>query len=156
MKFFFLAAALFCFQLTYSQDLPNFESITLEKGPDYKAAESSVLAAANYVLSTPVDDNNDSRKKALSFVLRWMMGTPDYSFQIDAEDSKIFKGSDAMLGVYMTALSKYAIENPTNAKDQKLVKDGARDMVIAYCQKAENNLKMTKGLKKVAEQSETR
>jgi hypothetical protein len=154
MKFLWLTLTIFCFQLTYSQDLPNFEAITLDKASDYKPAESSVLTAANYVFSVSVNDDNASRRNALAFIIRWMSGTPDYNFELDETAAKVCKGSDAMMGLYVAAMTKYALEHPANAKDSQLVKDNTIDMLIQYCQKPENNLKMTKGLKKYKEERE--
>ncbi|MBL7697493.1 MAG: hypothetical protein JNK79_05025 [Chitinophagaceae bacterium] len=152
MKIVSLIAALICFQFTYSQTLPNFEEVSLKQASDYKPAEVTVLTAANYILSTPVKEDDLDRKMAFAFILRWMTGTPDYSFEVDETAAKISKGNNEMIGLYMAAMAKYGIENPANAKDKQLVRDNALEMVIDYCKKPENNIKMTKGLKKYAEE----
>jgi hypothetical protein len=151
MKPISLSIALFCFQLSYSQALPNFEEIPLTAATDYKPAENSVLTAANYVFSTPVNEQNADRQKAMAFIIKWMSGTPDYTFELDETAAKITKGSDAMLGQYIAAMTKQVLEDPANAKEKQLVKDKAIDLLIRYCQNAGNNLKMTKGLKKYAD-----
>jgi hypothetical protein len=152
MKFIFLVATIIFSQLSYSQTLPNFEEISLKQPSDYKSAEPNVLTAANYIFSTPVKEDNPDRKMALSFIIRWMSGTPDFNFELGASDTKISKGSPDIFGLQMAAMSKYVIENPANAKDKQLVRDNSLDMVVQYCQKPENNIKMTKALKKYAEE----
>lgn len=152
MKIVFLIAALVSFQLSYSQTLPNIEGIAFKQASDYKPAEPTVLATADYILTTPVKKDNTDRQLAFAFILKWMTGTPDFSFEVDETAVKVSKGSDDMIGLYMAAMAKYGIENPSNAKDKQLVRDNALNMVLAYCQKPENNMKMTKGLKKYAEE----
>ena len=80
-----------------------------------------------------------------------MSGTPDYSFTLDNVATKLTKGNDDLLGLYMAAMTKYCLENPANAKDEKLVKLNSLKTLITYCDNPANNIKMTKPLKKLSE-----
>jgi hypothetical protein len=151
MKKLFALLPLFYFQTSFSQDLPDYDNIKLIEKADYKVAEPAVIKAATYMLSTPYEKNDVNRLKSLQFIMKWMTGTPDYSFALDASVSKLTKGNDDLLGFYLATMTKYCLENPANAKDEKLVKLNAVKMLITYCDNPANNIKMTKQLKKLSE-----
>ncbi|HMF70275.1 MAG TPA: hypothetical protein VK616_02310 [Flavitalea sp.] len=136
---------------SFSQIQTNFDNIKLEQAADYRAADSIALGASTYLLSTPFAEDNIGRLKSLSFVIRWMTGTPDYSFTLDEVAGKIVKGNDNLLGLYMAAMTKYSLENKESSKDQKLVKLNALTSLLNYCEDVNNNVKMTKQLKKLSE-----
>jgi hypothetical protein len=151
-----LIVSLFILSFTYSnaQTLPNFDLIKLEKTADYKPAEPFVLQTTNYLLSTPFKKENTDRNNSLRFISKWMNGTPDYSFTFGDVADKIGKDNYDLIGVYMAALGKYTLENKAAAKDTKVAKLNAITMLLNYCGNKDNNLKMSKQLKKLAEAKE--
>ena len=142
---------LFYLNNSFSQTLPNFDEIKLDQGSDYKAAETSATQAATYILSTPFEKDDLNRLKSLQFIIKWMSGTPDYSFTLDNVASKITKGNDDLLGIYMACMTQYCLENKESAKDAKLVKLNSIKLLLAYCENENNKMKMTKQLKKLSE-----
>ena len=147
--------ALFTFSLLYftsawSQTL-NFDQVKLDKGGDYKVAEPEALKAASYILATPFEKDDLSRLRSLQFIIKWMSGTPDYTFSLDKGATKIIKGNDDMLGLYMACMTKYVLENQSSAKDEKLVKLNSVKLLLDYCENSNNNIKLTKQLKKLSE-----
>jgi hypothetical protein len=80
-----------------------------------------------------------------------MSGTPDYNFTLDEVAGKLIKGNDDLLGLYMAAMAKYSLQNKASAKNVKLVKLNAITILLNYCEDANNNMKMTKQLKKLSE-----
>ena len=137
----------------FAQTPPNFDLIKLEHTNDYKTAAPFALQTANYLLSTPmpVKADNPDRTKSLQFIYKWMTGTPDFSFRLDEAANTICKGSNELMGIYMASMVKYSLENRAAAKDPKLVKLNSLTSTIAYCEKKENNVKMSKPLKKMLE-----
>lgn len=142
---------LFYSNYQYAQTLPNFDIIKLEKAQDYKPAAPFVLQTANYLLSVPFKKDNPDRSKSLQFLGKWMSGTPDYSFTLDETASKLTRGNNDLVGIYMAAMVKYALENKEASKDSKLVKLNALRLLLDYCENKDNNLSMTKPLKKLSE-----
>jgi hypothetical protein len=129
----------------------NYDNVKLATAADCRAADPVALEASTYLLSTPFEKDNISRLKSLSFIIKWMTATPDYSFAIDETAGKLMKGSDDLLGLYMAAMTKYCLENKASANDQKLVKLNAITYVLNYVENEQNNIKMTKQLKKLSE-----
>ncbi len=137
----------------FAQTLPNLDGIKLEKASDYKLAEPFALQTANYLLSTPFKKEDKDVMKSLMFMGKWMNGTPDYSFSVADMEDKIGRDND-LLGLYMISKAKYILENKANVKDSKLVKLNAVTLLLNYCSKKENLVRMTKQLKKLAEAKE--
>lgn len=151
MKKVILILFAFCSSFTYAQTLPNFDLIKLEKTADYKAADPFVLQTATYLLATPIKKDSPDRLNALRFISKWMSGTPDHSFVFGGEDAGIYKDNNDVLGVYMAAMAKYTLENKEASKDAKLVKLNAITLLLNYCENKDNNIRMTKQLRKLAE-----
>ena len=59
------------------------------KKSDYKEQESSVLYCANYVLDNPLVEEDIKRQVSTQFILKWMTGTPDYTFSLGEEFAKL-------------------------------------------------------------------
>ena len=137
-----------------AQTLPNFELIKLEKTADYKKAEPFVLQTATYLLSIPFKSENTDRYNSLRFISQWMNGTTDYSFVLGDMIEKIGKGNNDHLGVYIAAMTKYTLENKLAAKNAAVVKLNAMILLLNYCENKDNNLKLSKQLKKLAEAKE--
>jgi hypothetical protein len=138
-----------CFS-SFAQTTTNYDAVKLESATDCTVAEPLALNASTYLLSTPFEKNDLNRLKSLSFVIKWMSATPDYSFSLDEVATKLMKGND-LLGLYMAAMTKYCLENKDASTNQKLVKLNAITLVLNYCEDAKNNIKMTKQLSKLSE-----
>lgn len=130
----------------------QYDAKKLQTKQDYTAANKQVLEAGKYVLSVPYDENNQKRTQAIQYIMKWMEGTPDFSFMVDADITEKIVGKDmGLLGIYMACMSKYCLENPDDANDNKLVKVGAIKLMITYCENPKNNVKMSKPFRKMAD-----
>ncbi len=136
---------------SFAQNLPRFDDIKLEQASDYKSADTFALQASTYLLSTPYEKDDLTRLKSTQFMIRWMTGTPDYTFSLDEVAGKIIKGNDDLLTLYMAAMTKYCLENKASSKDKKLIRLNAIILLINYCENKDNNMKMTKQLTKLSE-----
>jgi hypothetical protein len=133
----------------FSQDLPKYDEIKLETKEDFnETANNAALQAANYLLSTPMESKSFDRLTSLQFILKWMTGSPDYSFTFDQQATKFAKNNDDLLGLYMAAMTKYVLENKTESKNQNKIKLNAVKLIIQYSKDTKNNVKINKELKK--------
>ena len=138
--------------ISFAQTLPDYDAIKLEKKEDYDAtADNAALQASNFVLSTPLEKNNLDRLKSLQYIIKWMSGTPGYSFTLDGQATKFAKNNDDLLGLYMAAMTKYVLENKADAKDQNKIKLNAVKLIIAYAKDEKNKVKINSELKKAIE-----
>lgn len=147
---FSLLVFLFSFNFLPAQSLPDYDEITLNKGEDYRTAESALLQAVDFLLNNPIDAEKLDRAKSLQFIIKWMQGTPDYTFNIDASTKRISDNLD-LIGIYMAAMTKYCIQNPTKATSKEDVKINAWKILLAYCADEKNNVKPSKKIRKLIE-----
>jgi hypothetical protein len=136
--------------VAFAQSLPDFGAIKLEKKEDFNpAADNAALQAANYLLSTPLDKNSIDRLSAAQYVLKWMSGTPDYTFAIDERATKFTKKDTDLLGLYLAAMTKSVLEDKASAKDQNKIMLNALKSVAAYAKDKANKVKLNSELKKI-------
>ena len=128
----------------------SYSNIKLEEKEDYKIAESTVLKASEYLFTTKYDKEDLERLYAIEFIMKWMNGTPDFNFELNEKFTKPFLHETDLLGLYMGALAKFAIEHKDQAKDATTLNLNAVKIIIGYSSKPANNLKQTGELKKMA------
>ena len=134
-----LSIVLLCQSLiVFSQNTSQYDNIRLTNANEYRKAEPQVILAADYVYSTPVDKDNLNRKNAVTFIMKWMGGNPDYSFVPDKTAAKIMNNDMELLGVYYTCLAKYALEKGKTVNREEL-KYNAYLLVAVYCENPANN-----------------
>lgn len=129
----------------FAQQAEPFENLEFTKKTDFKAQEPRILEMANYVLSRPISqDHND--KVALANIVKWMSGTPDHDFIIDKPVMDLAKDNDHVLGLYMAAAAKAALDG--NVKDANQLKLNSFEILLAYCGNAANGVKPNKEMRR--------
>jgi hypothetical protein len=141
---------LLIFSLAFSFAQNAFNEIKLEAADDYALAEPKVLKAVNYLFTTKYDADDLERLYATELVMKWMAGTPDYTFEISEKFAGPFVKEAELLNLYMAAMAKFALENKENAKDANMVGLNAVKAVVEYSSKSSNNIRQSAELKKMA------
>jgi hypothetical protein len=133
-------AALLSVIVVRSQQLPDVASIKLDTKEDFNAAANkAALQASVYLLGTPLEKNNADRNLAGTYLLKWMKGTPDFYFNIDEDAAQLAQRDYALFIVFMAAMTKYVLENPSEAADAKKVKLNSVKILIDYAKDPKNN-----------------
>ena len=127
-----------------------YSEVKLEEKTDYLLAEKKVLQASTFLFTTRFDKEDLDRLYAIEFIMKWMTGTPDFSFDINDTFSKAFANDADLLGLYMAAVVKFTLENKGKALNNMLVGFNATKMLIEYSNKTSNNLKQSGELKKMS------
>lgn len=125
-----------------AQDLTSIEKIELKEAADYQKNENVALGCANYLLSRPVEKANNDIKhlKALQFLIRWMDGSPDYSFSIDASIDKASDSNPAVLAKFLASMVKYVMENISDKDNKPSVKYNSFLIFLDYCANPANQV----------------
>lgn len=145
-----LSTLVFCCFAALSYPQQSFNEIKLEETADYMEAEPAVLKAANYLLSTKYDPDDLDRLYATELVIKWMAGTPDFTFEINEKFAKPFAAEAEFMNLYMIAMARFALENKEQAGDVNAVGLNAVKTIIEYSNKASNNIKQSGELKEMA------
>lgn len=150
MRYLLLCLYFFVGNFAFGQALPDLDQVKMEKKTDFKKAEPFVQMTANYLLSTPIKKDDPNRRKAVEFVIKWVAETPDFSLKV-SDYTEITKGDQELVGIYFAALTKYILENRSEATDLKKVKLNTILLMLTYCENKNNNIRMNKNFKKYAE-----
>ncbi|MEW6468903.1 MAG: hypothetical protein AB1458_08265 [Bacteroidota bacterium] len=151
-----LGILLFMFWLvsiTSAAGQQDYSQIPLKTAEDCKKAEPEVLKAVNFILSKRVCDQ-DALTASL-FNIKWMENTA-HTFSVNRKVSKLSdkKKNPLLVGVYLACLTKFVLENPDKLKDEKTVQLGACRLFADYLRMKDNDVVMTKGIKKFLEAEE--
>ena len=128
----------------FAQSLPQFDEIKLQKTKDYKLAEPAVVQTADFIISTPIDKNTDTKTIAAQFLMKWRDGTPDFTFTLDENSTRYFLQNNELMMVYVASMAKYAIE--TIQHTSKTITINAIKSLLAYINDPANNVKKTNDL----------
>ena len=88
------------------------------------------------------------RKDAITFILKWMGGTSDYSFAVDEAMKKITNDDRDLVGVYAACITKYALEKGKGV-DREDLKYNSFLLLAKYCENTGNNYKPRGEVKKL-------
>jgi hypothetical protein len=134
----------------FTQNTSQYDNILLTTANEYRRAEPQVSLAADYVYTTPIDKDNLNRKNAISFIMKWMSGTSDYSFTMDETFMKIINSDRDLLGVFAACLTKYALQKGKGV-DREDLKLNAYTLFATYCENPENNCRVKGDVKKLVD-----
>ena len=135
---------------SFAQSKSQYDNVFLATASDFKRAEPQVILASDYVYSNPVEKDNAHRESAINFVMKWMQGTPDYSFPLDETLTKIAKNDYDLIGVYIACCAKYALEKGKGVSRDE-IKYNSYVLLVTYCENPNNNYKIRGEVKKLAD-----
>jgi hypothetical protein len=130
---------------SFAQTLPPLNKYDLETEEGCVDADTVALPLANYLLSVPAIKDEPNRLRAMSFLNKWMDGTPTYTFVLDDDIMDYFREDQDVTDLYMAALTKYQLEN-RNVKDEKQLSVGALKLLLAYADDEKNFVLVRDGL----------
>ncbi len=133
---------------SFSQDFSSLKDYKFTDKSDYKKSENQVLECSNYLFKTPFQKNDLNRLYAIQYIMKWMEGTPDYTFSIDDKAMEITKGNNDLLPLYLGAMTKAVLESKSKLSDIQIY-EKASDYIMQYCSNKNNNMKPTKAIKKM-------
>lgn len=134
----------------------HYYDIKMETPSEYAANDSMVYEAANDLLNLPAASigTDPVALDKLLFVMKWMSGTPDYSFSITSPIVKATKKDEMLLGIYLASAIKFAMENKEDRANEELMSMGALKGFFEYVQNPSNGVKPNKYLKKLIKAKE--
>ncbi len=138
----------------YAGDFSKLANVELNTSEQYEAAQEQVLDCCYYLLSTPCDKKDEDRAFATQFIVRWMQGTPEYSFEIEEVVMKMTDEKEELLSLYLTCFTKLTLESENPYEDKDQIKHDAMDAFLNYCGNSINKVRPTKEIKKMLDARE--
>lgn len=152
-SFLFFFLLLISISYSYSQELPQLKNIKLNKNSHFKDTEPIVLKVINYLFETPIDKKNKARTEAGQFLVKWMNGTPEYTFYLEEKETNFFNTDADLMLMYMASLTRFTLANKT-IKDQKPLVIGAMRLVLPYLNQQQNKKNWSNDLWQLNEASQ--
>ena len=134
--------------LVFGQDPERWQQISFEKPEDFKANEDVVLECARFILDVPAEPGNPARKTALTKVAEWMSGTPDYNFIIGEHVGRLMNNNEAILGIYMAAMTRHVLENRGSPTTPDELRFSSFETLLQYCENPRNKVPASRELKR--------
>lgn len=139
--------------LSFGQNFDDLNKYEFKTTESYQTEKNNVLLCANYLLDNPASEGGDraelNRLISIKYIIKWMEGTPDYTFDIGEKAVKLTKGNSDLLGLYLAAMSKVVIENKGEKLDGESIYNQSENLLVNYCSNSANNTKPSKKIKKL-------
>lgn len=145
---------IFCFlclftNSAFSQDFEALSKYEFTKIESYKTERNKVLECANYLFNNPSDSQKLNRLTALQYIMKWMEGTPAFTFEIGDKAMELSKGNSDLLGLYLAGMTKVVLENEGDPLGSSEMYTKAEALLVDYCANAANKMKPSKKIKKL-------
>ena len=130
----------------------NFEELAdykFDSEESYETAEPQVLKAANYLFESPANVTQIKRLNAVRYIINWMQGTPDYTFEISKNATDLTKGNSDLLGLYMAAMTKVVLDDSDKSLNTDEIYKRSEELLVTYCENPENHIKPSRKIKKL-------
>jgi len=113
----------------------NFEvpmDVSLQTQGDYTRYEPTVIAAANWLESIPLQEEAEKRKQTGTFLLQWLVGSAKVTVELQKHIADFTDTAPELLLVFMAGWAKYQLQNPTTTDKAKLNTAGIRSVLKVY------------------------
>jgi len=121
------------------------ENIQLETKEDFSKYETKVIEDINWIINTPLNQDNQIRKEKNAFLIKWMIGSPNVSIEITENVVTYMDCKDCLL-IFMSGWTKYALTTTNyNKLDANLA---GTDSVINFYSKNKELIGKNKNIEK--------
>lgn len=148
-KTILIIAILFTSNISIGQNFSELSTYEFAKTENYKSEENNVLLCTNFLFNNPSDKEVMNRLNSIQFIMKWMAGTPDHTFDLDKKAMKLTKGSSNLLSLYMAAMTKVVLENKGEPLSSDQVYHKSEMILVYYCANPKNKIKPSKQIKKI-------
>jgi hypothetical protein len=153
-KIILIALLTLTYTMSFGQNFSELAKTEFKSKESYKPAESQVLTCANYLFSSPANQAELNRLNAIQYIIKWMSGTPDYTFDLGEKAMNLTGENSDLLGLYMAAMSKVVLENSTQKLSSDEIYNQSEKIMVQYCAVADNKVKPSKKIKQLIKEME--
>lgn len=86
----------------------NFKPQTAE---DYAPFEQDVIKSFEWMMNTPFNEQKQKRDEATTFLLTWIMGSPNVTVELHQNILTFMESSPELLIIFMGGWTKYSLES---------------------------------------------
>ena len=148
-KTFFLFAIILFSNVLMAQNFTELAAFNFKNKESYTTEIKNVLLCTDYMFNNPVDANKQNRLIATQFIMKWMEGTSDYTFEIGPNVMELTDENSDLFALYLAAMTKVVLENKGDKLSNDQIYAASEALLVAYCENSDNNLKPSKKIKKI-------
>jgi hypothetical protein len=112
-----------------SFEVPEFDPQSPE---DYARYEKDIIACANWLEETPLDQEAVKRRAANAFLIKWLSGTKDVTVSINSEITRYTDKNPQLLVLFMAGWCRYALQNNYSKDQLHGCYEGMKSMIVVY------------------------
>jgi hypothetical protein len=112
-----------------SFEVPEFDT---QSPDDYARYEKDIIACANWLEETPLDQEPVKRRAANAFLIKWLSGTKDVTVSINSEITRYSDKNPQLLVLFMTGWCRYALQNDHSKDQLRGCYEGIKSMIVVY------------------------
>jgi hypothetical protein len=116
----------------FCQDFNVPGNYQFDSKEDYSKYEKDIISAAKWLVSTPLNEQQDKRKEISAFVIRWINGSPTVNVEITPTLMDFEKKNPGMMVIYMASSARYVLENNYSTDMRAKQKAALHDMISVY------------------------
>ena len=133
---------------SFSQDVQLLDSIPTTK-EGFVKSEPAVINTINWIESTPMNQDVDTRKQIYATLLAWITNSPTLTITLDQKTTPFIKKNSNLLIVFMGGWTKYALQNSYSEDAVKCNLAGIKSAIKVY--QMGNGMKKDKEMEKLIE-----
>lgn len=148
--FLLLFVIVFFIKISNAQNFEQIAEYKFKKVEDYKTEKNKVLQCANYLFENPANQNELNRLTAIQYIIKWMEGTPDYTFKIGEKATSLTKGNNDLLALYFVGMTKVVLDEKEEKKlSNEEIYNRTEKLLVKYCSNPDNKMKPSRKIKKI-------
>jgi len=111
--FSILVLIISCFSIK-AQDFEVPKKYKFKNETDYKAEESNIVKAVDWLLATPLHKEEKKRANVNAYLMKWLTGTPTFTLTVLPDAIPYMSDCPPCLMLYMGYWAKVSIETDNN------------------------------------------
>jgi hypothetical protein len=123
---------LFCFNAVMAQSYEIPQAYDFKTKEDYAKYEEQIIQTANWLESTPLNQEPEKRKEANAFLVKWITGSPSVTIALNSYILPFSEKNADFLIVFMGGWAKYKLENKSVMDEIRLNVEGIKSIIKLY------------------------
>jgi hypothetical protein len=128
----FFLSLLFFSAYSYGQNFEVPQTYEFVVKEDYAKYHEQIVAAVNWLESTPLDQEPDKRKKVNAFLFQWISGSPDVSVELQEYVNTFSEKNPQLLLVFLGGWARYQLQHPAEKDRIRFHMAGIETVLKAY------------------------
>ncbi len=115
-----------------AQDFNVPANYKFEEAADYDKYDADIIAAAKWLVNTPLNEQDKKRKEVTAFVVKWINGSPTVTVELNETIIDFDTKNPGMVVIFMASSARYVLENGKVDNMREKHKAALRDLIAVY------------------------